>query len=395
MKKVGLLLLIAVFVVSMLGFGVGCKTTAAEATTAAVETTATETTAATTAAETTAAVGKKINLEDYATRGPNGEVAVSYTELKLTEQEKEEIRKGNYNAALLMLTNFEFFTALTAGAQSVFDDLNIKVVANMDAQMDVVKQKDNVETVMALNPKIIVALALDPVTAAEAFKPAVDAGVKISFLSNLPNGYKFGKDYFGLVTEIPQEEGEACAELLANSMGKKGKIGWVFHDTNFYVTNQRDNAFKAVIEANYPEMEIVAEGGVADFAKSNEVVAGMLTTHPEITGLYVTTDPAMGGVLAALREAKRQDVKVVTIDLGLESAIDMAQGKNVVGIAADYPFQLGEALALTAAYGIIGKEAPDFVTVGVIKVTKDNLLEGWKQSLNSEPPQALKDVYNK
>lgn len=176
-------------------------------------------------------------------------------------------------------------------------------------------------------------------------------------------------------------------------MDKKGKIGWVFHDTNFYVTNQRDNAFKAVIQANYPEMEIISEGGVADFAKSNEVVAGMLTTHPEITGLYVTTDPAMGGVLAACREAGREDIKIVTIDLGLESAIDMAQGKNVVGIAADYPFQLGEGLAMTAVYGIIGKKAPDFVTVGVIKITKDNLLEGWKESLNSEPPAELKELY--
>ncbi len=175
-------------------------------------------------------------------------------------------------------------------------------------------------------------------------------------------------------------------------MGEKGKIGYLYGATGFYVSEQRDGAFKAVIEARYPEIEIVVEGGVADYSKSGEIVAGMLTTNPEIEGLYVTTDNAMGGVLAALREANRPDVKVVLIDLGLESAIDMAQGKNVIGIVADYPFNLGVAMALTGAYGIVDRLPPDFITVDLIKITKDNLLDGWKESLNAEPPQELKDL---
>lgn len=55
MKKYGLILLVAIFVISMVGFGVGCKSTTAETTTA--ESTAAETTAA----ETTAAA--KTNVE--------------------------------------------------------------------------------------------------------------------------------------------------------------------------------------------------------------------------------------------------------------------------------------------------------------------------------------------
>ena len=31
-------------------------------------------------------------------------------------------------------------------------------------------------------------------------------------------------------------------DALAASLGKKGKIAWIYHDAQYYVTNQRDNA---------------------------------------------------------------------------------------------------------------------------------------------------------
>ena len=51
-------------------------------------------------------------------------------------------------------------------------------------------------------------------------------------------------------------------------------------------------------------------------------------------------------------------------------------------------------LGICGAYGIIGKEPPNFVTVDLIKISKDNLLEGWKASLNVDAPKQLQDVVN-
>ena len=59
----------------------------------------------------------KVNLEDFATRGPNGEIPVDFRKLNLTEEEKNKIRSGNYSAATLMLSQFEFFTAVVSGAK--------------------------------------------------------------------------------------------------------------------------------------------------------------------------------------------------------------------------------------------------------------------------------------
>ena len=34
--------------------------------------------------------------------------------------------------------------------------------------------------------------------------------------------------------------GAKAADAMAAAIGDKGKVGYLFHDANFYVTNQRD-----------------------------------------------------------------------------------------------------------------------------------------------------------
>ena len=138
--------------------------------------------------------------------------------------------------------------------------------------------KTDVETALALKPDIILTLVIDPVAGAEAFRPAVEAGVKLVFMSNLPDGYVQGKDYVGIVTDDLFGMGKVAAEMLADALGGKGKIAWLFHDASYYVTNQRDNAFKTVIQQNYPDIEIVAEQGIANPADSKRLLP-LITQH--------------------------------------------------------------------------------------------------------------------
>ena len=88
----------------------------------------------------------------------------------------------------------------------------------------------DIETVMAAKPSVILALPLDPTTSAEAFQPGGDDGVKLVFLSNVPAGYKQGKDYVAIVTDDLFQMGKQAADALAESIGNKGKVAWIFHD---------------------------------------------------------------------------------------------------------------------------------------------------------------------
>ena len=182
------------------------------------------------------------------TVGPGGEKATPTSELTLTDAEAAKLKEGKFTAALLWHTSSDFVNAVTAGAKDEFARLGMTVVAQTDAGFDAAKQKSDVETILAKKPSAILALPLDPVTSAEAFKPAVASGVKIVLLSNKPKDFVQGKDYVTIVTDDLFQMGKHAADALAASIGKKGKIAWIYHDAQYYVTNQRDNAFKSTIE---------------------------------------------------------------------------------------------------------------------------------------------------
>ena len=300
---------------------------------------------------------------------------------------------GGYTAALLWHTAGAFTDAVSQGARDAFAELGIEVIAETNAQFDAAQQANDVETVMAQNPDIIISLVLDPVSGAVAFRPAVEAGVQLVFLSNVPEGYVHGTDYVGVVTDDLAAMGIAAADLLADALGGQGKVGYIFHDAAYYVTNQRDQAFKAWIEAAYPGIEIVDSQGLADPAAAEEIAASLLTRNPDLNGIYApwSAGPA-DGVLAALRAAGASDVAVVTLDLDTNVSLDLVEGGNIVGIAADEAYALGRTMALEGAYGLIGKPAPPFVVVPAIKVTADNIIDAYRQSLAADPPTEVMEA---
>ncbi|MEA2778580.1 MAG: ribose transport system substrate-binding protein, partial [Rhodospirillaceae bacterium] len=56
----------------------------------------------------------------------------------------------------------------------------------------------------------------------------------------------------------------------------------------------------------------------------------------------------------------------------------------------DRPYDIGYSMATLAAYGLLGKEAPPFSTVGLVKVTRDNLGQAWDETLKKPLPDHIK-----
>ncbi|MBV8566196.1 MAG: substrate-binding domain-containing protein [Methylobacteriaceae bacterium] len=323
------------------------------------------------------------------TKGPGGETATPANALMLSDAEVAKIKEGKYSAALLWHTSSDFVNAVTAGASDEFSRLGVTIVATTDAGFDAAKQKSDVETVMAKKPSVILALPLDPVASAEAFRPAVAAGTKLVLLSNVPKGYVQGKDYVAIVTDDLFQMGKQAADALAAALGKKGKVAWIFHDAQYYVTNQRDNAFKTTIEKDYPDMKIVATAGITDPARAQDIAQALLTKTPDLDGIYVTWAEPAEGVLAALRAAGNTKTKIVTLDLSEPVALDMVKGGNVAAITADKAYELGRAMATAAGYGLIGKAAPAFVVAPALTATKANVAQAWQDSLHRDAPKSV------
>jgi ribose transport system substrate-binding protein len=243
-----------------------------------------------------------------------------------------------------------------------------------------------------LDPSIIVSIPVDPVATAQAYQEAADQGVQIVFMDNVPQGFIAGENYVSSVSADNYGNGVASAHLMAQALEGQGDIGIIYHDADFFVTRQRYDAFKKTIEENYPDINIAEEQGIVgpDFAGQAETAAAaFLTRNPDLDGIWAVWDVPAEGVMSAARTAGREDLVITTIDLGLNVALEIAKGGLVYGLGAQRPFDQGVNEAKLAAYGLLGKEAPPYVALNALPVTKDNILEAWETVYHAPPPDEL------
>jgi ribose transport system substrate-binding protein len=330
-------------------------------------------------------------------KGPRGEDASPVSETELTGDEVAQVREMGATAAIVMhYGGNDWANAQIAGLRERFDELGIEVVAVTDADFDPGQQVSDLETVMARNPDIIVSIPTDPVATSAAYKAAADAGAELVFMDNVPDGLEPGTDYVSVVSADNFGNGVVSAHLMAKALNGSGEIGLIYHEADFFVTQQRYEGFRTTIEDEYPDIEIVDDRGIGgpDFAGDAQAVADVwLTQHPDLDGIWAVWDVPAEGVMAAARAAGRTDLKIATEDLGTNVAIALARDEMVVGLGAQVPFDQGTTEADLAAGALLGKTAPPYVALSALPVTHENVLEAWQQVYHSVPPPEVTDSY--
>ena len=331
-------------------------------------------------------------------KGPNGEDPTPASTLSLSDDDMTKIADMKATAAIVMhYGGNDWSQAQIEGMKDQFGKMGIEVIAVTDAGFKPEKQVADIETVLAQKPSIIVSVPTDPAATAGAYKKAAAAGTKIVFMENVPPGMTAGEEYVSVVSADNYGNGVASAHLMAEALGGEGTIGLVYHAADFFVTKQRYDAFKKTIGDEYPDIRIVAEQGIGgpDFTGDAEKVASaMLTSNSDLSGIWAVWDVPAEGVISAARTAGNDDLVVTTIDLGENVAIDMARGGFVKGLGAQRPFDQGVAEATLAGYGLLGKQAPAFVALPALPVTKDSLLDAWQSVYRTEAPRKIRKSLN-
>ena len=326
--------------------------------------------------------------------GPNGEAPAPASAVTLSDDEIAKVKGMHATAAIVLhYGGNDWSRAQVEGQKAEFAALGIDVVAVTDAGFKPETQVNNIETVMAKKPSIIVSIPVDPVSEAGAYKKAADAGIKLVFMDNVPKGLTAGKDYVSVVSADNYGNGVAAGLLMAKFLKGKGNIGAVFHAADFFVTKQRYQGFQKAI-SEFPDIRVIEAQGIAgpDFSgDADKVASAMMTAHPNIDGIWAVWDVPAEGVISAARSASKDNLVITTEDLGENVAINMAQGEYVKGLGAQRPYDQGVTEAKLAAYGLLGKKAPDYVALPSLAVTKDNLLDAWKAVYHTDPPADVKN----
>lgn len=321
--------------------------------------------------------------------GPHGEKAVPATSLSLTDAEKQQIKDGKYTAAVsLHYGGNDWSTSQLKGLTDTFNDLGIEIVATTDADFSAEQQVSDLETIMAKNPDILVSIPTDATSTADAYRRVSEAGTKIVFMDNVPQGFVAGTDYVSCVSADNYGNGIIAADLIGEALNGEGKIGVINYDVDFFVTNQRLEAFEKEMAEKYPNIEIVSKMGFTDQNACSEVADAMILNNPDLDAIFAHWDVPAEGVLSSLRAAGLNNIKLSTIDLGNNIAKEIAEG-TVLGVGAQLPYDQGVAEATLAAYALLGKETPAYVAVPAMRVDQNNILEAYQTVYHVPAPDWL------
>lgn len=327
-------------------------------------------------------------------RGPFGEKAANPSVLDLTEDEIEHIRNGNYTAGISFhYSGKQWMKLHEAGIREVFNKLDVKILSVTDAHFNAELQCKQLEGLLMQEPNVIISIPTDEVHTAKSYKKIAKSSTDLVLINNVPEGLDRG-DYVTCVSVNERENGHNAGKMLGEyfSGNENAKVGLLCHGAPFFATKQRDFAAEQVINEQFKNITIVAK---EDFHTENRVYnvcRDMLTAHPEITGLYVSWEGPAVEAMRALSDIGRDDVSIVTADLDIEVAVNMAKGRMIRGLSSQRPYEQGVAMAMAAANAFLGKKVPSFIGVEPYSVYRKQLLKAWKDIIKAKEPQILVDA---
>ncbi len=328
--------------------------------------------------------------------GPNGEEPVGVEAILnlIGPEDKKKVQEAGYTAAVCLHTTASDWAILQLkGIQAALDEFNIELIATTDAEMKVEKQISDYESVIQMDPDLMIVFILDADASAPVLKKATEKGIKLAFIDAVPTGFKHPEDYAGMGTADNYANGQASAEVLVDYLDGKGKVAVIKFISSLFHTDQRTEAALDVF-AKYPDIEIVDIQGVSGAEDAATAVENILIANPDLDGIWTVWD-APGMAAVGVVENLGKDVKVVTVDLSEDTAYSIASGGAMLATGAQHPYDQGVAEAMIGIGALAGVETPPYVLVPGEKVTKESMERSWKRVFKEEVPPKIKEVLNK
>ena len=220
-------------------------------------------------------------------------------------------------------------------------------------------------------------LVVLPFESASLTKPVAQAKNKGVYVTVVDRGLTDTSAQDAYVAGDNTAFGKVAAEYLAKALNGKGDIV-VIRGIPTAIDNERMEGFNSVMK-NSPDIKILdAKHGNWNRDDAFKVMQDYLTRFKHIDAVWASDDDMAVGVLKAIDEAKRDDIKIVLGGAGAKGMIKtVIDGTNPL-IQADVsysPKMIYDAIKLTAEARLKGEKLPETVIIPSVLITKDNAKE--------------------
>ncbi len=182
-------------------------------------------------------------------------------------------------------------------------------------------------------------------------------------------------DYTAYVAGDNKGMGTASAEYLGEKLAGKGTIAVVNTPSVGSVNVDRIAGFKEVMQSKYPDIKLidVTESGYTQEA-GLKMATDMLVANKQIDAVYSTDDEPSLGILQAIKDANRTDVKYISGGGGAQAYFQKISSESTVNLfTATYsPAMIKDAIQV-ASDVVAGKTVEKQTIINPTIVSKDNV----------------------
>lgn len=324
-------------------------------------------------------------------QGPNGEQASSTDALRITDAEAAKIRAGHFKVGITMQTvNLDWSQLQVQGVTATLNKYGVEVTGVASAEYQVDKQIADIENTIQNHPNGIISIPVDGTATAATYRKVSQAGIKLVFMDNVPPDMKHPEQYAAMVSADSQGNAYIAAKVLASCIPQGGTAGLINFGVDYFSTNQRTKGVKDWLARNRPDIKI-KQTDFTDPSKVSQIAGDFLTANPDVKGVFAVWDQPALDALSAMR-SQGIAVPITTVDLGLQSAIEIAKGGPLKATGSQRPYDQGVAEAEAMMKALIGETVPAWIGVQSLPVAQGNVLEGYRTVFKKDAPAELADA---
>ena len=270
-------------------------------------------------------------------------------------------------------TGLIFWQSVHAGA----------IAGGLDADVEVVWQGPATETEFArqitivdsmINSRVdgIVVAPTDATALISVVERAQAAGIPVVIFDSGINT----DNYVSFVATDNYQGGVLGARQMAELLDGSGQVALVRMVPGSHSTNSRENGFKDTLAKEFPGIEVVAEDYcMADHAKALEIAENFLTAHPDLDGIFGSTEPATVGPARAIRGRNLSGrVRLVGFDYGDTIERDLEDGV-VDAVVVQDPFRIGYIAVQTVVSRLNGDTPPKRIDTPIRVISAADLAD--------------------
>lgn len=268
-------------------------------------------------------------------------------------------------------TSHLFFVSIRAGVDAAAKEFDVEVLWNgPNDETDSNRQIQIVDSMIARRVDALALSATDERALAAPVERAVRAGIPVSVFDSGVNT----ENYVTFVATDNAGAGVTAARRLAQLVGGKGKIAMVMQKPGGTSTEYRERAFEQTLAKESPAVTLAARHYChADRARALAAAENILTAHPDIAGIFCSSEAgSLGTILALKSRGMAGKVRLITFDTSETHVAALEDGTIDLMLVQD-AVRIGHQAVASLARKLRGETPPRLIPLPANEITKRDL----------------------